>query len=305
MTFAEGAVSLPPEQSPQSAKAILETIKDRPLDGLDILLAEDNLIIAMDGEDIFPQLGAHSVSLAPNVSNALAADSRKFDLAVLDVHLGEETTSPWPKGWRPRSAADPGDGLWRGSIAGPRRPRRQLLQKPHTIEARRRRPVAHHADRKVMTRAVGPHAETIDEELLRRETAPRPRNRPSPECPCPSTARTCNAAGVMLRRRPDREDQVVGIALDDLAGLGPGADDTGLFADQFPSSGPFNSSSTCGAPCSTSFANRRLAETRAIPACGGYSYGSRSDLLALKARNGSSHVNRTSISACIASLVRK
>lgn len=39
--------------------------------------------------------------------------------------------------------------------------------------------------------------------------------------------------GVMLRRRPDGEDQVVGIAFDDLARLRPGADDLRLLVDQF------------------------------------------------------------------------
>jgi CheY-like chemotaxis protein len=136
-TFADGAVSLLPEQSLQSAKAILETIKDRPLDGLDILLVEDNLIIAMDGEDIFLQLGAHSVSLAPNVSNALVAiDSRKFDLAVLDVHLGEETSITVAerlaaKGVPLILATGYGEGVSQayGALGA------NLLQKPYTIES--------------------------------------------------------------------------------------------------------------------------------------------------------------------------
>jgi light-regulated signal transduction histidine kinase (bacteriophytochrome)/CheY-like chemotaxis protein len=136
-TFADGAVSLLPEQSLQSAKAILETIKDRPLDGLDILLVEDNLIIAMDGEDIFLQLGAHSVSLAPNVSNALAViENRKFDLAVLDVHLGEETSIAVAerlaaKGVPLILATGYGEGVSQayGALGA------NLLQKPYTIES--------------------------------------------------------------------------------------------------------------------------------------------------------------------------
>src|SRR5690606_33869972 len=38
--------------------------------------------------------------------------------------------------------------------------------------------------------------------------------------------------GIMLRRRPDREDQVIGIAAADLAGLDPGADDLRLLVHQ-------------------------------------------------------------------------
>jgi CheY-like chemotaxis protein len=136
-TFADGAVSLLPDQALQSAKAVLETIKDRPLDGFNILLVEDNLIIAMDGEDIFLQLGAQSVALAPNVSHALAAiEKRHFDLAVLDVHLGEETSIAVAerlaaKGVPLILATGYGEGVSQsyGALGA------NLLQKPYTIES--------------------------------------------------------------------------------------------------------------------------------------------------------------------------
>lgn len=37
---------------------------------------------------------------------------------------------------------------------------------------------------------------------------------------------------IMLRRRPDGEDQVIGVAFGDLAGLGPGADDLRFLVDK-------------------------------------------------------------------------
>lgn len=63
-----------------------------PLSGLKILLVENNLIIAMDGEDILRRLGAEVIT-APNVAEAMEilAD-RSFDFALLDVNLGDETS---------------------------------------------------------------------------------------------------------------------------------------------------------------------------------------------------------------------
>jgi light-regulated signal transduction histidine kinase (bacteriophytochrome)/CheY-like chemotaxis protein len=92
-TFVEGAVSTISRRPPRSADDAAKPVEDKPLNGLDLLLLEDNLIIAMDGEDIFLQLGARSVTLAPNVAQALEAiDSHDFDLGVVDFDLGEETS---------------------------------------------------------------------------------------------------------------------------------------------------------------------------------------------------------------------
>jgi light-regulated signal transduction histidine kinase (bacteriophytochrome) len=65
------------------------------LAGMDVLLVEDNLIIAMDGEDILSRLGARHVATAPNVSAALdLLDKQTFDMALLDINLGEESSFP-------------------------------------------------------------------------------------------------------------------------------------------------------------------------------------------------------------------
>ncbi|MBX5104803.1 GAF domain-containing protein [Rhizobium lentis] len=63
-----------------------------PLSGLKILLVENNLIIAMDGEDILRRLGA-DVSTAPSVAEAMEIlAGQSFDFALLDVNLGDETS---------------------------------------------------------------------------------------------------------------------------------------------------------------------------------------------------------------------
>ncbi|WP_239032003.1 HWE histidine kinase domain-containing protein [Paroceanicella profunda] len=61
-----------------------------------VLVLEDNLVIAMDAEGIFRDLGAETVVLA--ASNAQAAQhlqAAPFDLALLDVNLGAETSFPF------------------------------------------------------------------------------------------------------------------------------------------------------------------------------------------------------------------
>ncbi|MFC4593861.1 HWE histidine kinase domain-containing protein [Sphingobium tyrosinilyticum] len=64
------------------------------LKGRNILLVEDNMIIAMDGEDALRDLGADVVT-AGSVSRAREALAlRNIDFAVLDFNLGTETSLP-------------------------------------------------------------------------------------------------------------------------------------------------------------------------------------------------------------------
>ena len=59
----------------------------------DVLIVEDNVIIAMDVEDIVRDLGASNVHLADDVDAALAAiDDHKIEAAILDFHLEEGTS---------------------------------------------------------------------------------------------------------------------------------------------------------------------------------------------------------------------
>ena len=63
------------------------------LQGANILLIEDNMLIALDSQDSLLDAGASEVHIAAasaDVRAALAA-GRRFDAAVLDLHLGHET----------------------------------------------------------------------------------------------------------------------------------------------------------------------------------------------------------------------
>ena len=59
----------------------------------DVLIVEDNVIIAMDVEDIVRGLGAADVHLASSVEDALSAiDENRIDAAILDFHLEDGTS---------------------------------------------------------------------------------------------------------------------------------------------------------------------------------------------------------------------
>jgi CheY-like chemotaxis protein len=59
----------------------------------DVLLVEDNFIIALDAEDALRKVGAREVRTAGNVTAALELiDERTPEFAVLDVNLGIETS---------------------------------------------------------------------------------------------------------------------------------------------------------------------------------------------------------------------
>jgi light-regulated signal transduction histidine kinase (bacteriophytochrome) len=59
----------------------------------DVLIVEDNMIIALDCEDMVKRLGVPSVRTAASVAQALSAiDKRKPDFALLDINLGTETS---------------------------------------------------------------------------------------------------------------------------------------------------------------------------------------------------------------------
>ena len=59
----------------------------------DVLLVEDNLIIALDTEEVMQRLGVATVRVASGVADALKTiDERKPAFALLDVNLGVETS---------------------------------------------------------------------------------------------------------------------------------------------------------------------------------------------------------------------
>lgn len=66
---------------------------DRPIDGLRILLVEDQSLIAMDTEELLRSLGATEVSVAATVDAALLSiENKRPQCAVLDLNLGETTS---------------------------------------------------------------------------------------------------------------------------------------------------------------------------------------------------------------------
>ncbi|MBX5203645.1 HWE histidine kinase domain-containing protein [Rhizobium sp. NZLR1] len=114
-----------------------KTIPDdhQPLSGLKVLLVENNLIIAMDGEDILRRLGA-DVATAPSVAEAMEIlAGQSFDLALLDVNLGDETSF----GIADRLAADGvpfvfATGYGEGIAQANSHSGAPVLQKPYTME---------------------------------------------------------------------------------------------------------------------------------------------------------------------------
>ena len=64
------------------------------LKGRHVLLVEDNMIIAMDGEDALRDLGADVTTAATTARAREALQQHPVDLAVLDFNLGAETSMP-------------------------------------------------------------------------------------------------------------------------------------------------------------------------------------------------------------------
>lgn len=65
------------------------------LSGMRVLLVEDQVLIALDAENSLRQLGASQVVIAPTAEHAMQAINQgPPDLAVLDVNLGDHTSTP-------------------------------------------------------------------------------------------------------------------------------------------------------------------------------------------------------------------
>ena len=68
---------------------------DGQLRGLRVLVVEDELLIAMELQDLLRKLDAHALDLAPTGPRALdALAQRRPDVAVLDVNLHDERVTP-------------------------------------------------------------------------------------------------------------------------------------------------------------------------------------------------------------------
>ena len=82
----------PLELSPRSNPPDLVT-DDKPLLDQKVLLLEDNLIVALEAEDLLRSLGATSVIAVSSTAGAITlCCSNSFDFAVLDINLGFESS---------------------------------------------------------------------------------------------------------------------------------------------------------------------------------------------------------------------
>jgi light-regulated signal transduction histidine kinase (bacteriophytochrome) len=87
------AQTLPVRESERSVKAA--PVRSRPLEGQCVLLVEDSMIIALDGEEALRELGAREVHTAASVAQAVEAiEQGEVDFAVLDFNLGAENSLP-------------------------------------------------------------------------------------------------------------------------------------------------------------------------------------------------------------------
>jgi DNA-binding NtrC family response regulator len=65
----------------------------QPLFGARILIAEDEILIALDMESTFLDAGAEVIGPCTTISAAMdAARNEELSLAILDIRLGSETT---------------------------------------------------------------------------------------------------------------------------------------------------------------------------------------------------------------------
>lgn len=68
---------------------------DRPLDGVRVLVVEDEALVAMLLEDMLSDLGAQVVATAGSVKEAVdLARAGGLDVAILDVNLGSDSSAP-------------------------------------------------------------------------------------------------------------------------------------------------------------------------------------------------------------------
>jgi light-regulated signal transduction histidine kinase (bacteriophytochrome) len=67
--------------------------QQQPLEGRAVLLLEDNLILALETEDLLHRLGARTVFMASTITDAVVIIKKeRVDFALLDVHVGKETS---------------------------------------------------------------------------------------------------------------------------------------------------------------------------------------------------------------------
>ncbi|TCD14248.1 HWE histidine kinase domain-containing protein [Oricola cellulosilytica] len=83
-----------PSEVPASVVLSTEKIAEVPFPA-EVMVVEDNLLIAMDAEDALKRLGAQNVTVCPGVDRALEhLEKNPCNFALLDINLGSETSTP-------------------------------------------------------------------------------------------------------------------------------------------------------------------------------------------------------------------
>ncbi len=91
--IAKADTSAPAATHPFAPIGVIPAADSLPLQGLSVLLLEDNMLIAMEGENILRDLGAAAVFTAPSIARAESIlRTERLDFAVLDIHIGGETS---------------------------------------------------------------------------------------------------------------------------------------------------------------------------------------------------------------------
>ena len=100
------------------------------------LVVEDNLIIALDAEDMLREMGASEVLVAGDVDSALAAvEGATVSFAILDVNLGNQTSMPVAEDLRARGIPFIfATGYGEAARAAQEMPDVPVLQKPYGKE---------------------------------------------------------------------------------------------------------------------------------------------------------------------------
>jgi CheY-like chemotaxis protein len=91
--IAKADAAVPALTRPSAPIGVIPAADLPPLKGLSVLLLEDNMIIAMEGEHLLRDLGAAVVFTASSIARAeTILRTKRLDFAVLDIHIGHETS---------------------------------------------------------------------------------------------------------------------------------------------------------------------------------------------------------------------
>jgi light-regulated signal transduction histidine kinase (bacteriophytochrome) len=137
--LAAGLTEIETPAEPLSSSGSLRSAAEEKslLLGRHVLLLEDNLIVALEAEDLLRSLGAASVIAVSSVAGAISlCDANSIDFAVLDINLGFENSLDFAD--RLRRAKVPflfASGYGDQSITGESRISELIVSKPYDRES--------------------------------------------------------------------------------------------------------------------------------------------------------------------------